>query len=232
MRDSNASIDATSPPRESEAQRDGDGLEANGLSFQELEEQTSRQQLRIEELQQEVASLTQESASLRDTVTDVRLRYREASEEFERAKLRIERESAAETEKERRTLLLPFLATMDDLERAIASAEALAPQKESQILDGLRLIHSNLLHTLAELDVRPMRALGRRFDAGVFDAVGTVETDDAESLGMVVDVVVPGYLMKDKVLRPAKVIVGKGPRVSEESGRGGDDQRAGDNGRT
>jgi molecular chaperone GrpE len=220
MNDSKSVIDPSTPAREqasSAPPQEGPGTDIEGLGLQELRERNEQQRLRIGSLQAEVAALTQEAAAFRDTVTAVRIRYREASEEFERAKGRIQREAAAEIAKERAELLRPFLATVDDLERAIDSADDPSSHGESQILDGLRLIHANLLHTLAELGVTPLPAEGRRFDATVCEAVDTLVTHEPEKVGRVIDVLARGYLLNDQVLRPAKVVVGKEPALDIET---------------
>ena len=84
-------------------------------------------------------------------------------------------------------------------------------------MKGVELIRGKLMNILEGKGLKPMESLGKRFDPDYHDALLTVERDDVEP-GIVVDVHENGYLMNDRVLRHAKVIVSKEAVKEPESG--------------
>jgi molecular chaperone GrpE len=96
--------------------------------------------------------------------------------------------------------LLPML---DDFERTLDHRESVDPQS---ILDGVRLIHDNLLKVLADHEVKVIQPSTEPFDPHCHEAMMQQPSDEHEA-GTVLQVVQPGYRMGDRVLRPAKVII-------------------------
>ncbi|MBI4334234.1 MAG: nucleotide exchange factor GrpE [Chloroflexi bacterium] len=109
-------------------------------------------------------------------------------------------------------LLLNLLPALDDLQRAIDSvpAGAAAPFQESagrtSWTEGVRLIQKKLLAALQANGLVALESVGQPFDPFVHEAIGYQEGEESRVLAEVEK----GYKLYDKVLRPAKVIVGKG----------------------
>ena len=100
--------------------------------------------------------------------------------------------------------LLPIL---DDFERAIkANEEAADPDS---LKEGFELIHHKLLNILTAKGLQPMDAQGKQFDVDNHEAITNVPAPSDDMKGKVVDVVEKGYLLNEKVLRYAKVVVGQ-----------------------
>ncbi len=107
-------------------------------------------------------------------------------------------------------LVLNLLPVLDDLERALASVpDDLA---EASWVDGIRLIERKFRATLEAQGLSPVKALGEPFDPNVHEAV--MEGKGKE--GIVVEELQKGYKWQDKVIRPAKVVVGSGEEEKEE----------------
>ncbi|MBM3945876.1 MAG: nucleotide exchange factor GrpE [SAR202 cluster bacterium] len=98
-----------------------------------------------------------------------------------------------------------LLPIVDDLERALGSVAE--PLRTYTWVDGVWLTYRKFLAVLEAFEVRPMEADGVPFDPLHHQVVQETPGDP----GKVLQVVQMGYLLKDKVLRPALVVVGKGP---------------------
>ena len=97
------------------------------------------------------------------------------------------------------------IPVLDSFERALRAS----PEK-SEFHVGVELIYKQLQDALAKLGVRPIAAKGEPFDPRFHEAVEMVETSDAED-DHVLDELQRGYLLKDRLLRPAMVRVAKNP---------------------
>lgn len=100
-----------------------------------------------------------------------------------------------------------FLPVMDDMERAIAHNANLDDVEAMK--QGFELIYQKLTGILASQGVKAMEAKGTDFNEEFHDAISQIPAPSPELKGKVVDVVETGYLMNDKVLRYAKVVVGE-----------------------
>ena len=110
-------------------------------------------------------------------------------------------------------LLLDFLAVVDDFERAMEADHATDP---AAWVDGVRLIEQKLYQFLEQKELAPIAAEHQPFDPNFHEAIGQAPGPAGQILAQVQK----GYLQGDRVLRPARVIVGAGPDDEE-----GDEQR-------
>lgn len=85
--------------------------------------------------------------------------------------------------------------------------------KESEHYNGMDMTLDKLLSILKQYGISPIESEGK-FDPNIHEALTTQENDEVEN-GTILHVVQPGYLFKDRVLRPAKVIVSK--NISKEA---------------
>lgn len=100
-----------------------------------------------------------------------------------------------------------FLPTLDDFDRALKSIET-ATDIDS-LREGINLIHSKLISTLKQKGLAEMEAQNKDFDADYHEAITEIPAPSEELKGKVVDVVEKGYTLDGKIIRYAKVIVGK-----------------------
>ena len=100
--------------------------------------------------------------------------------------------------------LLPIL---DDMERAEAN---LAKSEEVETLrEGLSLIFQKLQRTLEQQGLKKMETKEAQFDTDFHEAVALFPTEDEQQKNHIIDCVQTGYMLNDKVLRHAKVVVGQ-----------------------
>jgi molecular chaperone GrpE len=120
--------------------------------------------------------------------------------DFENYRKRAAREAAAAGERAKSGLVRELLPIVDNLERALASAEA----GEQHLAEGVRLVHAELIAVLERNGVEQFNPSGDRFDPSEHEALSVRE--DGEP-GLVLDVVEKGYRANGTVLRPARVVV-------------------------
>lgn len=162
---------------------------------------SSRKPTYVEQLEQQLAEKDRQSQELL-------AKYRQASAEFDDARLRLRREIAKDIERARREVILEMLEVLDNLDRAIASAQK-SGGGDSALLQGVDLVRRQFLAKLESLGVRRIEADGQPFDPAIHEAVTTVPASLPDEDGLVIGVIRPGYTIGDQVLRPAAVAVAK-----------------------
>ena len=103
-------------------------------------------------------------------------------------------------------LVKELLPTIDNLERALKLEEDAENEDVSKFLSGVKLIYCSTIATLEKYGVKAIDGANKAFDPTYHQAVMTEEVEGVEP-GMVLEVLQKGYLLKDKVIRPAMVKV-------------------------
>jgi len=104
-------------------------------------------------------------------------------------------------------VLESLLPVLDDMERALDNMEK--SDNVDTLKEGVELILSKLTKTLAGQGLKKMEPLGLAFDTDFHEAIALVPATEEAQKGHVIDCVQAGYLLNDKVLRHAKVVVGQ-----------------------
>lgn len=103
--------------------------------------------------------------------------------------------------------MVDLLPVVDDFERAL---DAMSKSGDVEALaEGVQLIYSKMVKYLEQQGVKPIESTGKEFDADLFEAITTFPAPDESMRGKVVDTTTKGYMINDKVLRHAKVVVGQ-----------------------
>jgi molecular chaperone GrpE len=159
---------------------------------------TATDPLETPEAAPDVAALKSE----RDAFYDRLLRK---TAEFDNYRKRVDRERREQADQATVDLLLELLPVVDDFDRAVAveSGAGAAPYRK-----GVELIHSKLHDFLKKHGVRPIEALGTDFDPNLHQAV-LHEVSPEHREGEVIGEMRRGYMLGDKLLRPAMVKVAK-----------------------
>src|SRR4051812_37177603 len=147
----------------------------------------------------------EESAKLQAELAESKDKYLRLYSEFENFRRRTAKEKLEMIQSANEQLLKALLPVADDFERAEKSYK----EKNSQDGEGFLLIYTKFkkvleLYGVKVMDVKP----GSDFNPDIHEAITQVPAPSAELKGKVVDVVEKGYLLTDKVIRFAKVVVG------------------------
>jgi molecular chaperone GrpE len=103
-------------------------------------------------------------------------------------------------------LLRDLLPVADDLQRLLASSSAAGLPA---LLEGVKLTERELHRILVKAGARPIETLGKKFDPAFHEAAETVDAPPGKAAGDIVEEVRRGYLLHDRVLRPASVKVAR-----------------------
>ena len=130
--------------------------------------------------------------------------WQRAQADFANYKKRVERDRQQMQQNANGNVVRRYLAILDDLERALANQ----PQdgEGAAWASGIELVYRKWLNALDADGVKPMEAEDQIFDPILHEAITQEESSDHES-GEIIEVVQTGYMIGDRVLRPAKVRV-------------------------
>ena len=141
-------------------------------------------------------------------VAELQERMLRQAAELENYKKRTEREKSEFFKRANEGLVKDLLPVLDNLERALESA-AESPQADN-LVQGVEMIHSELLKTLERHGLEPMEALGQPFDPELHEAMMQQENPELDD-NTVTAQAQKGYLFQGRLLRPAMVVVSKKP---------------------
>ncbi len=143
-------------------------------------------------------------------VQDVQARFDQLRQQLQRetdeTRQRLNRSADERAAAEKAKFIATFLPVFDDLSRAIEAVSNNAPR--DAILEGLRRISTSVENALTNAGVEPVTAIGEAFDPEFHEAVDTGEVD-ADMDGRVISEYSRGFRMGDRLLRPARVKVGR-----------------------
>lgn len=134
--------------------------------------------------------------------------------DFENYKKRAAKEKEDWTKFANEDLIRAILPFIDNLERAINHAEKVADT--GVLIEGVRLTIQQLLQVLNRFGLSSFESVGKPFDPNVHEAMLVVETDEHEP-NQVVEEFQKGYLLNDRLLRPATVSVSKSPEKEAQT---------------
>lgn len=126
--------------------------------------------------------------------------------DFENYKKRMEKEKENWQKYSNETLIRNFLFVLDNFEQALASIP-----KDSQIMTGLKIIFKQFWEILESEGLKPIKAVGEKFDPYKHEALMVVENKDKEE-DTIIEQIQKGYMLHQKVIRPSKVMVAKKPK--------------------
>ena len=137
---------------------------------------------------------------------DWRDKYLRLQAEFDNYRKRTLKEKMDLVENGGRDVLTRFISVRDDIQRAVTAMDK--SDDIEALRGGVNLIANKFVETLKQKNVVEMDAKGKDFDPDFYEAVANFAAGE-ENKGKVIDVVEAGYMLNDKVLRFAKVVVGE-----------------------
>src|SRR5579883_2699980 len=133
--------------------------------------------------------------------------------DFENYQKRMKRDQAEERRYAQAPLAADLLPALDNLERATAAAEQAG--EKGPLVQGVAMVHTQLLDILRRHGVTRIEAQGQPFDPNCHQAV-TQQPSKEHPPMTVVQVLEPGYRIHDRVLRPARVVVSTAPEQTDK----------------
>jgi molecular chaperone GrpE len=224
-------------PNDDSLEEDGDAIEASSEMEEALREATQAveaRQTQGEQAPDEAASpdkltielLSQELQDLKGLYEEKLKEFEDQNEQFLRLQAEFEnfrRRGLKEKQESfkfgHQNLVKDLLSAVDNLERALEHGAQNAGPEVRGILDGVELVHREVLGALAKHGVKEIEAEGQIFDPADHEAMGQIPNSEVPP-NTVLQVLQKGYLIHDRMLRPARVIVSR--EATPEEARSGD----------
>lgn len=148
--------------------------------------------------QNDSLTATEQLVRQNEELKDKYLRLYAEFENYKRRTIKEKMEMIRNASQDTITSLLPV---MDDFDRAAGSEEGLS--------EGMQLIHNKLRTTLEQKGLKAMNSTHQPFDPELHEAVTEIPAPSEDLVGKVVDTIEKGYILNDKIIRHAKVVVGR-----------------------
>ena len=179
--------------------------EAKAAQEEILNEENTEQQAQ-EQVTEEEATPEKKIAELEDQLEKERKEYLFLMADLENFRKRTLKEKADLIKNGAESAMRDLLPVVDDLERAL---EAINKGGDLESLkEGVDLIYNKFVKYLESQHVKAIDSTGEDFDTDVHEAVTMFPAPDPSMKGKVIDTTIKGYMINDKVLRHAKVVVG------------------------
>jgi molecular chaperone GrpE len=177
----------------------------------ENEAQEGLDQERLFDFDKANPDITEEADSkvteLQSSVNELKDKQLRLLAEFDNYKKRTTRERLELMTSASKEVIMALLPVLDDFDRAKRMADN--PEMGEQFSEGVSLVYNRLNSTLQALGLKVMESNGQPFDPEWHDAITDIPAPTEDLKGKVIDTIEKGYLLNDKIIRHAKVVVGK-----------------------
>lgn len=157
-------------------------------------------------LNEEVAT-ENEMEKLQAELAEQKDKYLRLFAEFDNFKRRTAKERIELIQTAGKEVIASLLDVLDDFERAEKTMESV--QDTAAVKEGVQLVFAKLRSTLEQKGLKPMNSVGEEFNPDLHEAITEIPAPAPELQGKVIDQVQKGYYLGDKIIRFAKVVVGK-----------------------
>jgi molecular chaperone GrpE len=140
-------------------------------------------------------------------------RYLRVSADMENFKKRVEKEKNETLRFANEEIIKALIPVLDNLERAMDHGRE--SENSKGLLEGVEMTYKGFLNVFEKFGVSQIEALGVEFDPNLHEAV-MVQEDAQEPPGRVISQAQKGYVMHNRLIRPAMVVVSKKPELTEE----------------
>ncbi|HUX97471.1 MAG TPA: nucleotide exchange factor GrpE [Bacteroidales bacterium] len=176
------------------------GVPASEQQQQQSEEEKADNAPETDKVENELKETMSKLAEMQD-------KYIRLSAEFDNYRKRTLREKMDISKYAEENLLIKIIPLMDDFERALKHMEDASDCVAMK--SGIDLIYGKFNEFLRQNGVKEIEALNSNFNVDIHEAVAKVPVPEEDQKGKVVDVILKGYYLQDKVLRFSKVVVGE-----------------------
>ncbi len=156
-------------------------------------------------LNEQIAEET-ELEKLKEAVEEEKNKYLYLMAEFDNFRRRTAKERNELVQTAGKDVIISLLEVVDDADRAETELSKTLDPKE---LEGVKLVFHKLRSILQSRGLKAMDTKGQEFDADKHEAITEIPAPNDKMVGKVVDEIEKGYLLNDKIIRFAKVVVGK-----------------------
>lgn len=181
------------------------------LTKEELAEQldaTAEEiQENVEAIQEDGQQLQSEVIKLNEQVSELKDKYLRQVAEFDNFRKRTARERLELTKTAAQDTLIKLLPVLDDFDRAKRNADD--EGSAEHFTEGVDLVYHKLHNTMQQLGLQAIESTGQPFDPELHEAITEIPAPTEDMKGKVIDTIEQGYFLNDKIIRYARVVVGK-----------------------
>ena len=153
------------------------------------------------------SKLKKENEELKEEIGELKDKYLRLFAEFDNFKKRNIKERLELINSASQNTISSLLPILDDFERAKKSAD---DENTAEVFsDGVLMVYNRLNNVLGQQGLKAMETENQPFDPEYHAAISEIPTKDEALKGVIIDTIEKGYLLKDKIIRHAKVVVGK-----------------------
>ena len=188
---------------------------------QDLENQTSETEEQVSEevKEKEEAEISPEDLieKLNEDITSLKDQRLRAIAELENFRKRAEKDQSDALKYGISNFAKEIINIRDNIERAQSSISEEAKNNEAikSVIEGIDLIAQSVITTFEKIGIKKIESLNKKFDHNLHQAMMEIENDDLEP-GTIVQELIPGYTLHDRLLRPAMVGVSKKKKKDKE----------------
>src|ERR1700744_250190 len=154
-----------------------------------------------------ISAREEEVERLKDELQEQKDKYLRLFAEFDNFRKRSARENLELRQTAGKEVIISLLDVMDDCDRAEKQLQA--TDNIDQVKEGVQLVFSKLRSVLQSKGLKAMQSINTDFDVEKHEAITEIPVQDPKMKGKVIDEVQKGYYLNDKIIRFAKVVVGK-----------------------
>jgi molecular chaperone GrpE len=170
-----------------------------------IEETTEQENTKDTKAGKKKESKDEKLQEMGEKMAELNDKYLRLYSEFENYRKRTNQEKADLIKYGSEEMIKAILPVVDDYERAIQAFDQ--NEDTAALKEGVVLIYNKLINTLSQKGLKAIEAKGEKFDENLHEAVAQFPATDEEQKGKVIDEVLKGYYLHDKVIRYAKVVV-------------------------
>ena len=194
----------------------------NKLEEQDLENPTSEKEEQVleEPKDQEETEISPEDLieKLNEEITDLKDQRLRAIAELENFRKRAEKDQSDALKYGISNFAKEIINIRDNIERAQSSISDEAKNNEAikSVIEGIDLIAQSVVSTFEKIGIKKIESLNEKFDHNLHQAMMEIENEELEP-GTIVQELIPGYTLHDRLLRPAMVGVSKKSKKNEDN---------------
>ena len=194
----------------------------NKLEEQDLENPTSEKEEQVSEepKDQEEAEISSEDLieKLNEEITSLKDQILRAIAELENFRKRAEKDQSDALKYGISNFAKEIINIRDNIERAQSSISDEAKNNEAikSVIEGIDLIAQSVVSTFEKIGIKKIESLNEKFDHNLHQAMMEIENEELEP-GTIVQELIPGYTLHDRLLRPAMVGVSKKSKKNEDN---------------
>ena len=193
--------------------------ESNRIEEQDLENPTSEKEEQVSESPKEKEEVSPEDLikKLNEEISGLKDQRLRGIAELENFRKRAEKDQSDALKYGISNFAKEIINIRDNIERAQSSISEEAKNNEAikSVIEGIDLIAQSVVSTFEKIGIKKIESLNEKFDHNLHQAMMEIENDDLEP-GTIIQELIPGYTLHDRLLRPAMVGVSKKSKKNDD----------------